>query len=136
MREARLAFADQPARAAVAADVEVARSSARRTTVRRAAALLAAAVLSLAAVGGVLAASTAGGPLYGTRIWLETVMLPTDASERADAELARLETRLTELQAAVRSGDGAAAAAALAAYEEIATRPSRAPATTRPRSNA
>lgn len=124
MREARLAFADQAARAAVAAKIEVARysarSSARRTTVRRGAALLAAAVLSLVAVGGVLAASTPGGPLYGPRVWLETVMLPTDASGRADAELARLEMRLAEVRAAVRSGDRGAAAAALAAYEQIA----------------
>jgi hypothetical protein len=124
MREARLAFADQAARAAALtaaqADADVVRSAARRTHVRRGVALLAAAVLSLVVVGGALAASTAGGPLYGARVWLETVTLPTDAMARANAELSRLDARLAELQAAVRSGDRAAVAAALAAYEQIA----------------
>jgi hypothetical protein len=87
---------------------------------RRGVALLAAAVLSLAAVGGVLAASGAGGPLYGTRIWVETITLPSDPGARAAAELTRLESRLAELQAAVRKGDRAAVAAALAAYQQIA----------------
>ena len=123
MREARLAFADQAARAATAgaqADGKTALSAARRTHLRRGFALLAAAALSLVVVGGAFAASTAGGPLYGARVWLETVTLPTDVSARADAELVRLSTRLAELQAAVRSGDRAAVAAALVAYEQIA----------------
>jgi hypothetical protein len=124
MREARLAFADQAAHvnalAAAQADAKVAGSAARRTHVRRGVALLAAAVLSLVVVGGAFAASTAGGPLYGARVWLETVTLPTDATARADAEMTRLDARLADLQTAVRSGDRAAAAAALAAYEQIA----------------
>ena len=122
MREARLAFADQAERAAVAAanQAELPRSATNRTMIRRGGALLAAAALSLAVVGGVFAASTAGGPLYGTRVWLETVTLPADPASRASAEVARLEARLSEVQAAVTSGDRAAVAAALAAYEQIA----------------
>src|SRR5690349_21388631 len=120
MREARLAFADQATRTAARADAEIVRTSARRAHFRRGVALLAAAVLSLVVVGGAFAASTAGGPLYGARVWLETVNLPTDPTARASAELSRLDTRLAELQAAVRSGDRAAVAAALAAYEQIA----------------
>jgi hypothetical protein len=124
MREARLAFADQAAHVAALApaqaDANVARSAARRTHVRRGFALLAAAVLSLVVVGGAFAASTAGGPLYGARVWLETVTLPTDVTARAEAEITRLDARLADLQIAVQSGDRAAAAAALAAYEQIA----------------
>jgi hypothetical protein len=123
MREARLAFADQPAGPAAATattDLAVVRARNRRAAMRRGMALLAAAVLSLAVVGGALAASGAGGPLYGVRIWVETVTLPSDPGARASAELARLESRLAEVQAAVRKGDRVAAAAALAAYQQIA----------------
>ena len=123
MREARLAFADQASGAAAAtasAELAVARARSRRAAMRRATALLAAAVLSLIAVGGALAASGAGGPLYPARVWIETVTLPSDPGARAAAELTRLESRMSELEAAVRSGDRAAAAAALAAYEQIA----------------
>jgi hypothetical protein len=123
MREARLAFADQAAQAAQAAAAisqEHVRASSRRKALRRGAGVLLAAALSLVAVGGALAASSAGGPLYGARIWFESVTLPDDASARADAEIRRLDARLIELQAAVRSGDRTAVAAALAAYEEIA----------------
>ena len=120
MREARLAFAGQAAAVAAAGRRGAPANDARRTRVRRGAALLLAAALSLGVVGGVLAASTAGGPLYGTRIWIESIMLPSDAEGRADAEVARLETRLREFEAAVRSGDRSAAAAALVAYQQIA----------------
>jgi hypothetical protein len=120
MREARLAFADQAGQAAAAADREVVRLARRRKALRRAGALAFAAALSLIAVGGALAASTAGGPLYGARVWLETVTLPADGSGRAAAEIARLEARMAELEAAVASGDRVAAAAALEAYEQIA----------------
>ena len=123
MREARLTFADQaaaPAAATGATELAVVRARTRRAAMRRGMALLAAAVLSLAAVGGALAASGAGGPLYGARVWVETVTLPSDPGARATAELARLESRLAEIQAAVRKGDRTAAAAALAAYEQIA----------------
>jgi len=123
MREARLAFADQASgavAATAAAELTVARARSRRAAMRRATALLAAAVLSLIAVGGALAASSAGGPLYPARVWIETVTLPSDPGARAAAELTRMESRMSELEAAVRSGDRVAAAAALAAYEQIA----------------
>jgi hypothetical protein len=120
MREARLAFADQAVQAAAIAPREELGATGTRKAIRRSVGVLLAAALSLVVVGGALAASTAGGPLYGARLWLESVTLPTDASARADAEIERLDARLVELQAAVRSGDRAAVAAALAAYEEIA----------------
>jgi hypothetical protein len=123
MREARIAFAGEAAgiaAATVATELAAVRARNQRAAMRRGVALLAAAVLSLAAVGGVLAASGAGGPLYGTRIWVETITLPSDPGARAAAELTRLESRLAELQAAVRKGDRAAVAAALAAYQQIA----------------
>jgi hypothetical protein len=82
--------------------------------------VLLAAGLSLVVVGGALAASSAGGPLYGARLWLEEATLPSGENARAAAEIARLEARVAELEAAIWSGDRAAAAAALAAYQAIA----------------
>jgi hypothetical protein len=123
MREARLVFANRASGTAVAvasAELTVARARSRRAAMRRATALLAAAVLSLIAVGGALAASGAGGPLYPARVWIETITLPSEPGARAAAELTRLESRMSELEAAVRSGDRAAVSAALAAYEQIA----------------
>ncbi len=81
--------------------------------------LLAAAALLVVAVGGASAASTAGGPLYGARLWLESATLPADPAERASAEIARLDARLAEIQAAASSGDRGALDAALAAYRDI-----------------
>jgi outer membrane biosynthesis protein TonB len=81
---------------------------------------LLAAGLTLAVAGGAMAASQAGGPLYPTRMWLETVTLPATGAARTDADIARLESRVEEAIAAARRGDGAAVAAALFAYEEIA----------------
>jgi hypothetical protein len=120
MREARLALASQAEARLGAAAIAVDRVRGRRRTVRRGAALLLAAGLSVGLVGGALAASSAGGGLYDARIWLEAITLPAGGPERAAAELVRLEARMTELEAAVRSGDRGAAAAALAAYEAIA----------------
>ena len=122
MGEARLSFKSRAAEAAATAagDLHQRHTASRRTALRRGAGLLLAAALSVGVVGGALAASGPGGPLYGPRVWLETVTLPTDASARADAEIRRLEERMTEIEAAVRSGDRAAVAAALAAYSEIA----------------
>ncbi len=78
------------------------------------------AALSLAVLaGGALAASQAGGPLYGARLWVEEVTLPTDANARAQAELARLQARLEEASAAANQGNGAAVKAALEAYRQI-----------------
>ena len=78
-----------------------------------------AAMLALALLGGSVFAARAGGPLYGTRLWIEELSLPRSASERAVAELARLRDRLTEASQAAASGDTAGASAALAAYGTI-----------------
>src|SRR5512135_534597 len=84
----------------------------RRPAFRFGFALLAAAAL-LAAIAGSAFASQAGGPLYGARLWIETVTLPATPSARAEAQIARLDARLQELQTALAAHDGAAAAAAL-----------------------
>jgi hypothetical protein len=85
---------------------------------RPVAAMLAAALVGGGAAGTALAGQ-AGGALYEPRVWIETLTLPSDPSGRAVAELARLEARLREADAATRNGDAAGAAAALAAYERI-----------------
>jgi hypothetical protein len=94
------------------------RGSARSTMRRSMTALLAAAVVLGGAAGTALAARP-GGALYESRLWIETVTLPSDPSARAVAELARLDDRLREADDAARSGDVAGAAAALAAYGRI-----------------
>ena len=91
----------------------------RRRGARRA--LLAAAVLSLIAVGGALAASERRrAALPGPRLDRDRHAAERSGAPAATAELTRLESRMAELEAAVRSGDRVAAAAALAAYEQIA----------------
>jgi hypothetical protein len=82
--------------------------------------LLAASLVLVVVVGGAAAASGPGGILYGARLWLEQVTLPTDASARADAELRRMQARLDEVQVAAAAGDEGALAAALVAYAEAA----------------
>jgi hypothetical protein len=67
-----------------------------------------------------MAASQAGGPLYGPRIGLEGLLLPSDPAARAGAEVVRLEARLAEFAAATAGGDPGGAAAALDAYQAIA----------------
>jgi hypothetical protein len=92
----------------------------RRNGFQRAAiALVAAAGLVGAMVGGAAAASGPGQAFYEARLWVETLTLPADPSERALAQLDRLAERLREAEAAARNGDQRAAAAALAAYEAI-----------------
>jgi hypothetical protein len=84
---------------------------------RRASFALAAASLAGLMLGtSVFAASRAGGPLYGTRLWLETATLPSDANARAAAEIERLQSRLGDTADAAVRGDGSAVSAALAAY--------------------
>src|SRR2546423_1007474 len=74
---------------------------------RRASFALAAATLAGLMLGtSVFAASSAGGPLYGTRLWLETATLPSDANARAAAELQRLQSRLGDTADAAVRGDG------------------------------
>lgn len=119
MREARLATAAREA-ASQAGSLDILRARRRSGLFRRGAGLLLAAGLSLAVAGGAMAAAQAGGPLYPTRMWLETIALPADGPARADADLERLESRIEEVVAAARKGDRAAVAAALLAYQEIA----------------
>ncbi|HYM82755.1 MAG TPA: hypothetical protein VEY67_01215, partial [Candidatus Dormibacteraeota bacterium] len=90
----------------------------RRRVSRFATALLAAAAL-VAIVVGSAAASQAGAPLYGARLWVETITLPTSPDARADAQLARLDARISELRAALAAHDDGAASAALDAYRSI-----------------
>jgi hypothetical protein len=89
------------------------------TRLRRPLAATMAAALVLGAAAGTAFAAQAGGALYEPRVWIETLTLPSDPSARAVAELARLEARLREADAATHSGDAAGAAAALSAYERI-----------------
>jgi hypothetical protein len=80
--------------------------------------LVGAAALLAVVAGGAMAASGAGGPLYETRLWLETVVLPSEPGARTDAEIARLQDRLEEAAAAASEGNGAAISAALQAYRD------------------
>jgi len=105
------------AAAAIAAQAQVDRT--RRSRWRRPLAALLAAGLTLAVGVGSVAASQAGGPLYGVRIWAETLTLPSEADARAQAELQRLQDRLAEAAAATAAGDTDAANAALEAYAAI-----------------
>jgi hypothetical protein len=118
MREARLGLA--AAARATSPSIVAEHVQGRGKLLRRGGALLLAAMLSLGIVGGAMAASQAGGVLYSARVWLETITLPSNASDRADAEVARLEARLADLLAAARSGDQSAVEAALQAYGQIA----------------
>ena len=119
MREARLTMA-AGSTASLIGTIDAARARRRRGLWRRGAGVLLAAGLSLALAGGAMAAAQAGGPLYPTRVWLETIALPADGAARADADLERLESRMDEVVAAARKGDRAGVAAALRAYEQIA----------------
>ena len=119
-RQAALARADADraaAAAVVAAQAHADRT--RRSQWRRPLTALLAAGLTLAVGVGSVAASQAGGPLYGARIWAETLTLPSEADARAQAELQRLQDRLAEAAAATGAGDTNAANAALEAYAAI-----------------
>lgn len=118
-RRADLVRADAALRIVSDTASRVARDRSRRQTRRAAVGLVAAAILAGATVGGVAASSGPGGALYEARLWIEDVSLPSDPSARAVAELGRLADRLREAETAARTGDGPAAAAALAAYERI-----------------
>ncbi len=72
--------------------------------------------LVLAAVGGAAAASVPGGPLYGARLWVEELTLPSDPAARAAAQLDHMEERLAEARSAAATGNGGAVTAALDAY--------------------
>ncbi len=94
-------------------------SGARHERRRRALSVVLAASLAAVMVGGGVYAARPGGPLYETRLWAETLTLPSDPSARALAELDRLRERLREISEASRSGDTWGVIAALAAYESI-----------------
>jgi hypothetical protein len=117
------------ARRVRAAVVEEARMRALETTIRstphrhargpsRIVALLLAAALTLATAVAVSAGSTPGGPLYGARIWLDTVNLPANADARALERIRQIEDRLVDAELAAASGDQNAIAAAIEAYRE------------------
>jgi hypothetical protein len=86
---------------------------------RRPVAALLAAGLAVALAVGSVAAARPGGPLYATRVWAESLILPATASDRASAEVRRLDDRLGEAADAIAAGDPGAAAAALDAYNGI-----------------
>lgn len=75
-----------------------------------------AAGLAVVALAGGTVASGPGGPLYGARLFVEAVALPDEAAARAEAEVARLDTRLAEAELAAAIGNGEAVRAALEAY--------------------
>jgi len=119
-RQADLARADAALTVVTAATERAAMPSRRRRARwRRPLVALLAASLGVGAVAGSAFAARPAGSLYGARLWLETLTLPNDPSQRALAELDRLQHRLIEAAEAVRTGDTAGAAAALAAYEAI-----------------
>jgi hypothetical protein len=119
-RQADLARADAALTIVTAATERAAMPARRRhARWRRPLVALLAASLAVGAAASSAFAARAGGSLYETRLWLETLTLPSDPPQRALAELDRLERRLNEAAEAVADGDKAAAAAALAAYESI-----------------
>lgn len=75
--------------------------------------------LSLLTVGAVSAAagSAPGGPLYETRLAIETLTLPpADTAEGVEARLDQLDERAEEAKTAASKSDGSAVSAALRAY--------------------
>jgi hypothetical protein len=117
MREARLQF--EAARIAAHMTPSISLVANRSTTRRLAMPFLAASVLLGIAVGSISAAQ-AGGPLYPTRMWIESATVPTAGAARASAELGRLDARLFEATAAASRGDVGAVEAALDTYFQIA----------------
>jgi len=116
MREARLSFEAARIAAHVAPALAASRASFRRRMVMP---FLAAAVWLGIAVGTISAAHP-GGPLFPTRMWIESAALPSGPAARTAAELDRLDARIAEALSGVASGDRAAVAAALEAYGQIA----------------
>ena len=116
MREARLSFEAARIAVHVAPALAASRASVRR---RMVVPFLAAAVWLGIAVGTISAAQP-GGPLYPSRMWIETAALPSAPGARTAAELDRLDARLAEALAGAARGDRAAVAAALEAYNQIA----------------
>ena len=84
----------------------------------RLAALAVAAGLTIAGTASVTAASTAGGPLYPVRIWIETVALSGDENTRALERLHQVDARVLDVERAASAGDENAVAAAIDAYRD------------------
>ncbi len=80
-------------------------------------AFAAAALAGLMLGSSVFAASRAGGPLYTSRLALESLTLPADPGARAAARLAQADARLGEAVEAGFRHDDHAVAAALGAYD-------------------
>lgn len=85
----------------------------RRVSVAMSAAVLAGLLVGTTAFAG----SRAGGPLYETRVALETLTLPAGEMARVDAQLQRAQERLAEAVEAAGRHDDRATAAALEAYD-------------------
>ena len=116
MREARLQLEAARIAAYVAPSIRASRSS----TLRRAAVPLLAAAVWLGIAVGTMAASQAGGPLYASRLWIEAATMPAGGGARVEADLERLDDRISEALAAANAGNRGALAAALDAYVAIA----------------
>lgn len=102
-----------------AADRIAWRARTQGTRLRRPLVAMLTAALVVGGAAGTTLAAQAGGALYEPRVWIETLTLPSDPSARAVAELARLEARLREADAATHNGDAVGTSAALTAYERI-----------------
>ena len=87
-------------------------------TRRRFVSVLLAAALTLAGVASVAAASAAGGPLYGARVWLESALLPVNSDARALERIHQIDERILEVERAAQSGDSTGVAAAISAYRD------------------
>jgi hypothetical protein len=116
MREARLSY--EAAR--IAAHVVPAMTASGRSIRRRLLMPSLAAALWLGIAAGTMAASQAGGPLYPSRMWVESALLPSGANARTVADLNRLDARLAEALSGAASGNRGAVAASLDAYYLIA----------------
>jgi hypothetical protein len=89
--------------------------SSRRLGVSLTAAILAGLMIGSSA----FAASRAGGPLYETRLALETLGFPPGAAARVDARIEAAQARLAEAVEASGRHDPAATRAALDAYDRV-----------------
>ncbi len=87
---------------------------------RLATSLSLAGLLLFAGAAGI-AASSAGGPLYGLRLAVEAVTLPASGPGRQAADVERLGLRLDEIRAATARNDGGALVASLDAFAGIAS---------------
>ena len=107
------------ARPAAAASASAGRGSSWTgggSRVPRIAAAMLAAALVIGLVAGTALAARPGGPLYAVRLWVETATLPTDPAARSAADLAHLQARLADVDAAAAAGDHRGVTAALDAY--------------------